>query len=366
MADPEDLSASTFAPTPAPTPMDGSGGTGPTMDYASTNADTMDVLAAIFFVVAAGWLVIALLYSCLAVSFLRLRARGQLDSIYEEDFGRLYICPRLFGEGRFYLPLGCLLRRYVAHVQRDHHRGRRNRAGGDNSSEQQPVRFMTREERRSAMEFLLGKTVPGNSSSPESALEGRAPIGDDAPAPEEDEIDLEKGGDDAMDLEDALSGGTADGPVCSICLADYEERDDNVLLSRTCPHVFHRDCILDWLERNHNNAECPCCRIPMVDEEDVWETVKRSRRQQRQNQRDQQRRGRKKLRRHRSNEQRTATSAGNGESADAEQTEFSESEGHDAGGTTTTRGDDAEAAAVLAHSSTTESDETTDTPTTSS
>lgn len=37
---------------------------------------------------------------------------------------------------------------------------------------------------------------------------------------------------------------------------------------------------MDWLERR-DNTECPCCRGDIIDEEEVWRTVTRLRRQQR-------------------------------------------------------------------------------------
>jgi hypothetical protein len=49
-----------------------------------------------------------------------------------------------------------------------------------------------------------------------------------------------------------------DSPCCDICLGEYEE-DDLVCWSANpaCMHVFHQECILDWLERKPN---CPNCR----------------------------------------------------------------------------------------------------------
>jgi hypothetical protein len=60
----------------------------------------------------------------------------------------------------------------------------------------------------------------------------------------------------------------------------FTEEDDVCFTSRTCIHKFHRDCLLDWLERR-DHTECPCCREPMVADEDVWDSVQLMRRQQR-------------------------------------------------------------------------------------
>lgn len=44
----------------------------------------------------------------------------------------------------------------------------------------------------------------------------------------------------------------------------------------TCSHCFHKDCILDWLEQQ-DNTNCPCCRVPMVDNSKIYKQVKRLR-----------------------------------------------------------------------------------------
>lgn len=36
--------------------------------------------------------------------------------------------------------------------------------------------------------------------------------------------------------------------------------------SKYCMHLFHKDCILEWLE---NHDICPCCRVDMVTDGDV-------------------------------------------------------------------------------------------------
>lgn len=42
---------------------------------------------------------------------------------------------------------------------------------------------------------------------------------------------------------------------CSICLEDFNENDDIVLLD--CNHVFHGTCISEW---GHYKGNCPICR----------------------------------------------------------------------------------------------------------
>nr|KYP76612.1 E3 ubiquitin-protein ligase RNF181 [Cajanus cajan] len=50
---------------------------------------------------------------------------------------------------------------------------------------------------------------------------------------------------------------------CNICMDKFEvdEGDDqDDVLSMPCNHVFHRECIVKWLQTSHT---CPLCRYPM-------------------------------------------------------------------------------------------------------
>jgi Ring finger domain len=177
----------------------------------------MEILAAVFFVVAGTWLILALLYSCLVLWFLRLRSRGEIDRIYEEDFGRIHVC------GGVHVPLGCMFRRYIQHLQ--------------NENNPRPHQYMTLSERRKAMNRLMQQHVK------QETVCTRVDAGED-------------------DSEEN---------VCSICLANYESLDA-VFCSKACQHQFHWDCLLDWLQRP-GTIECPCCRLSLVSEEDVYKTV---------------------------------------------------------------------------------------------
>mmetsp|Transcript_28609 Transcript_28609/g.52247 ORF Transcript_28609/g.52247 Transcript_28609/m.52247 type:complete len:179 (-) Transcript_28609:1025-1561(-) len=61
--------------------------------------------------------------------------------------------------------------------------------------------------------------------------------------------------------ENAQVTGNKDAIIepCVICFSDYEE-GDHVCWSRNtmCHHVFHRECVAEWLLRHD---ECPCCRL---------------------------------------------------------------------------------------------------------
>ncbi|KAF0700747.1 Aste57867_8700 [Aphanomyces stellatus] len=52
---------------------------------------------------------------------------------------------------------------------------------------------------------------------------------------------------------------TTSSECCSICLGDWHEADcaDMHIVKLPCAHVFHEECVMDWLGVS---AECPLCR----------------------------------------------------------------------------------------------------------
>jgi Ring finger domain len=262
---------------------------------------TMDVLSVVFFLIAGLWLLAALCYSLLVLCFMRMRANGQLGSMYEEDFGRV----QLPCGDNWYIPLGCIFRRYARHLNLD-------------DGERPTVRYISRTERRRAMEILLisepavqskTKSTTTHATSRESVLRQcwqycRWSGGEKSASKNDTSVtttdrpngaqgasstiqmntnsmpDLEMGDDNADNHDDESDTG----PICSICLVDFADSDattDNKVFSaRTCSHQYHEVCILSWLQRQCN-TDCPCCRAPLVSEEDVWSTVKRIRREKR-------------------------------------------------------------------------------------
>ena len=220
-----------------------------------------------------------------------MRASGQLGSADDEEFGRVPLC----GSSRFYLPLGCIFRRYIRHLEAE---------AGSSRNNANDSRFMTRQERRAALEeLLLEQTTSGASSNQQATANWRFSLrrqkkqqialtnmknesNDHADHVVKDpcaesaqqlsdirDVDLEQGPVDDM-AEDLAS---CTGPLCSICLADFDS-DDAVLQSKTCSHQFHQQCILEWLERIHN-TDCPCCRVAMVSEDEIWSIVKEKRKE---------------------------------------------------------------------------------------
>ncbi|KAI2498271.1 RING-like zinc finger [Fragilaria crotonensis] len=55
----------------------------------------------------------------------------------------------------------------------------------------------------------------------------------------------------------------AEATTCSICMEFLVPEDDTV--TSLCTHVYHRECIMNWLQCDHD--ECPNCRQPMWDPE---------------------------------------------------------------------------------------------------
>ncbi|KAI4183338.1 MAG: hypothetical protein L6R41_005450 [Letrouitia leprolyta] len=55
----------------------------------------------------------------------------------------------------------------------------------------------------------------------------------------------------------------ASGERCLVCLCDYEI-DEEVRRLNKCKHLFHRECIDQWLTTGRNS--CPLCRSQGVDE----------------------------------------------------------------------------------------------------
>jgi hypothetical protein len=48
--------------------------------------------------------------------------------------------------------------------------------------------------------------------------------------------------------------------------ATMSEEGETVIASKYCPHLFHKECILVWLEKHDM---CPCCRTNMVTSTDM-------------------------------------------------------------------------------------------------
>lgn len=151
------------------------------------------------------------------------------------------ISPTLFGENVISLVIISFLPQdYQRQLQRNLGDGER----GDDEPER--IRIMTREERRKAVEELLGgsaKTLDvecGNASDQNKKAVGHCHT-DASKKPV------------CLSCPDTSMASSDEGPVCSICLIEYEPTD-SVFRSKSCPHMFHGECLFSWLERRNNTV----------------------------------------------------------------------------------------------------------------
>jgi hypothetical protein len=267
------------------------------MSSSKDPSDSMDILAAVFFVVAGIWLALAMSYSFMIVLFLRMRARGELDAIYDEEFGRIYLPGSSNHTYRLYLPTGCIFRRYMHHLQQEQRRQPSSSSSSSSRAEaaaaaDAAARYMTTEERRRAMEVLLWeqrdtqKTVHSRAAPVAAAAAAPTPVTVTVPAPASESSEptsIDTCTDTDTGTADQADSDIEEGPMCIICLDEFTQADDTnncVLHSPKCSHLFHKDCIMDWLQR-HGTRECPCCRVPMITEDEVWDAVQRLRKERR-------------------------------------------------------------------------------------
>lgn len=50
---------------------------------------------------------------------------------------------------------------------------------------------------------------------------------------------------------------------CSICLSEYMQ--DEEVVECACKHIFHNECITEWL---HTKQTCPLCRHNLYEQAD--------------------------------------------------------------------------------------------------
>ena len=57
--------------------------------------------------------------------------------------------------------------------------------------------------------------------------------------------------------------GTKDGNTCTICIEDFKEKVSKVSVT-PCKHVFHYQCLSNWLVKNVMNPKCPNCNYNLI------------------------------------------------------------------------------------------------------
>ena len=58
--------------------------------------------------------------------------------------------------------------------------------------------------------------------------------------------------------------GELEVPSCTVCITEIPLGERAVFLP--CGHLFHKDCLMPWLEQNNT---CPVCRRELPTEEDI-------------------------------------------------------------------------------------------------
>lgn len=57
--------------------------------------------------------------------------------------------------------------------------------------------------------------------------------------------------------------GEKDGNTCTICIEDFKENKSRVSIT-PCKHVFHYQCLSNWLVKNVMNPKCPNCNNNLI------------------------------------------------------------------------------------------------------
>ena len=60
---------------------------------------------------------------------------------------------------------------------------------------------------------------------------------------------------------------SADDTCCNICLDAYhvDKAKDSPLKLPNCGHIFGRECVESWIDKNKHFPSCPMCRAPIFD-----------------------------------------------------------------------------------------------------
>lgn len=48
---------------------------------------------------------------------------------------------------------------------------------------------------------------------------------------------------------------------CVICMNDFSEEDGKEIAELSCKHIYHVECLKEWVDKNDT---CPTCRAPIV------------------------------------------------------------------------------------------------------
>jgi len=116
---------------------------------------------------------------------------------------------------------------------------------------------LTKKERRLIFEAILETQLLNSDSSNETNAEKQCSYTGNVRCASSEQLD-----DGTLRI--------VDDRTCSICLVEYQE-GDTLLHGHHCRHMFHKDCVLEWLEIN---STCPCCRVDMVNSDQMREAAR--------------------------------------------------------------------------------------------
>ena len=58
-----------------------------------------------------------------------------------------------------------------------------------------------------------------------------------------------------------FKGGSEES--CSICMIEFSETDGKQVAELSCEHIFHEECLQQWVLKNDS---CPICRRSIIEE----------------------------------------------------------------------------------------------------
>merc|ERR1711862_95744 len=121
---------------------------------------------------------------------------------------------------------------------------------------------LTRNERRRILEKIFLNNTKIFNLSDINSNSNDSVVGDNNDDNNDniDEIDLEENNHDST-LEESHK-------TCAICINDYVN-GETIIHGNKCHHMFHHNCLLEWLGDQRKDI-CPCCRIEMFNEEEYF------------------------------------------------------------------------------------------------
>ena len=51
---------------------------------------------------------------------------------------------------------------------------------------------------------------------------------------------------------------------CVICMEDFADNSEKRVAELHCKHIFHEECLKEWVKKN---TTCPTCRAPIKNED---------------------------------------------------------------------------------------------------